>query len=250
MTEIHTSTEIATETLREAILRGDLKPGEKLYQDQLADMLGLSRTPLRTALTTLAQTGLVVYESNRGFRVREFSHADMIGAFEVRAELEAMACRIAARNMTPASAAELETLVAEGHALLAPGVLLPENLAPYRQMNVTFHEAVMRIAGNVWIRDFVQRLHNVPMASDRIIMWSDYDVINRSHDDHRRIAHALALGQGERAAAIMREHITFALEHLLNHLGQHPEGFMRIPTPPKPTGRRARRKPTQPRIDQ
>lgn len=242
MTETHTNTEIAAERLREVILRGELRPGERLHQDQLAEMLGVSRTPLRTALTALAQSGLVVYESNRGFRVREFSHIDVVGTFEVRAELEATACRIAARNMTGDVVAELEALVAEGDALLSAGTLLPENLGPYRQMNVAFHDTVIRVAANPWIRDFVQRLHNVPMASDRIIMWRDYEVIRRSHDDHHRIARALAMGQGERAAAIMREHVTYALEHLLSHLGQHPEDFMRLPTRSDETPRRKRRK--------
>lgn len=243
MTEAHTSTEIATERLREVILEGGLKPGERLHQDQLAELLGVSRTPLRTALTALTQSGLVVYESNRGFRVREFSISDMMGAFEVRAELEATACRLAADRMTPEVAAELEALVAEGDRLLGPGALLPENLGPYRQMNVRFHEAVMRTSGNSWIPDFVHRLHNVPMASDRIIMWRDHDVIARSHDDHHRIAHALCRGQGNRAAAIMREHIIFALEHLLAHLDQHPEDILRRPTKDakRPTNRSRRR---------
>ncbi|WP_265502560.1 GntR family transcriptional regulator [Paracoccus beibuensis] len=243
MQESHTSTEIATERLRELILEGGIKPGEKLHQDQLAEQLGLSRTPLRTALTTLTQTGLVVYESNRGFRVREFSISDMKGAFEVRAELEATACRLAADNMTPEVGAELLQLVAHGDQLLSPGLLLPENLGPYRQMNVRFHDLIMRTAANPWIVDFVQRLHNVPMASDRIIMWRDHGVIARSHDDHHRIAQALSNAQGTRAAALMREHIIFALEHLLDHLEQHPEDILRRPTKDlgRPTTRNRRK---------
>lgn len=230
LNEAHTSTEVAAEKLREAILSGDLRPGEKLHQDRLAEMLGISRTPLRTALTAMAQTGLVSYESNRGFCVREFSFADVAGAFEVRAELEAMACRLAAANMTEAAERELFELVAEGDRLLSSGSLPPENLVPYRRMNVCFHTAVMTLAANPWVRTFVDSLHNVPMASDRVIMWRDFYVIRRSHDDHHRIARALSQGQGERAAAIMREHITFALEHLRSQLELYPEDFLRVPT--------------------
>lgn len=226
----HTSAEIATQRLREAILRGDLRPGSKLHQDQLAETLQVSRTPLRTALASLSQAGLVAYESNRGFRVREFSYADMIGAFEVRAELEATACRLAARHVTPEILLELNSLVAEGERALEPGELLPENLVPYRQMNVRFHESLMKAAGNPWIREFVDRLHNVPMASDRIIMWQDFNVISRSHDDHHRIVNALARGEGERAAAIMREHIIFSLEHLLDQLGVQREDYVQMST--------------------
>ncbi len=241
MSDLHTSTEVAIERMREAILSGDLRPGEKLHQDKLAEMLGISRTPLRTALTALAQSGLVSYESNRGFYVREFSFADVAGAFQVRAELEATACKLAASNMSEAAERNLFELVEEGDRLLSSDSLPPENLVPYRRMNVCFHTAIMNLAANPWIRTFVESLHNVPLASDRVIMWRDFYVIRRSHDDHHRIARALSMGQGERAAAIMREHITFALEHLHTQLEQFPGDFLRVPTvDPRPKRARAR----------
>ena len=240
MPEPHTSFELTVERIREAILSGELLPGEKLHQDRLADMLGISRTPLRAALTSLAQTGLVSYETNRGFYVRGFSHADVAAAFAVRANLEALACRLAAPNVTPADVVEFDELVAEGDRLLAGGNLHAEDLAAYRKMNVTFHTKIMGLANNSWIKDFVKSLHNVPMASDRVIMWREYPVILRSHDDHRRIARALARGDGPRAAAIMQEHITFALEHLNAQLELHPEDFLRMPVPEKPLKPRSR----------
>jgi GntR family transcriptional regulator of vanillate catabolism len=241
--ELHTSTELATERLREAILTGELPAGEKLHQDRLAEMLGISRTPLRTALTSLAQTGLVSYATNRGFYVREFSFSDVTSAFVVRAELEALACRLAAPNMTDETRALLFDLVAEGDRLLAPGELLAENLADYRRMNVTFHSTVIALSCNPWIATFVGSLHNVPAASDRVIMWRDFPVIHRSHDDHHRIARSLANGDGERAAAIMHEHITFAREHLRSQFELYPDDFLRMPAAEKaPKARRATRK--------
>lgn len=241
--EQHTSTELATERLREAILSGELPAGEKLHQDRLAEMLGISRTPLRTALTSLAQTGLVSYATNRGFYVREFSFSDVTSAFVVRAELEALACRLAAPNMTDETRTLLFDLVAEGDRLLAPGKLLPENLAPYRRMNVAFHSTVIALSRNAWITTFVESLHNVPAASDRVIMWRDYPVIHRSHDDHHRIARSLSNGDGERAAAIMHEHITFAREHLRSQFELYPDDFLRMPAAEKdPKARRATRK--------
>ena len=123
LTETHTSMELAVEKLREAILSGTLLPGDKLHQDRLAEMLGISRTPLRAALTSLTQAGLVTYESNRGFAVREFSLDEVAGAFAVRAELEAMACRLAAANMTEEDARHLAGLVNDGDRLLETGEL-------------------------------------------------------------------------------------------------------------------------------
>jgi GntR family transcriptional regulator, vanillate catabolism transcriptional regulator len=232
--DVHTPTETATERLREAILSGEFLPGDKLHQDRLAELFGMSRTPLRTALTTLAQTGLVSYATNRGFYVREFSFAEVAGAFAVRANLEAMACRLAASNINGEARQTLFDLVAEGDRLLASGALLPENLGDYRRMNVGFHTAIMTLANNPWIVSFVESLHNVPAASDRVIMWRDFRVIVRSHDDHHRIARALSQGQGERAAAIMHEHITFALEHLHSQLELYPQDFLRMPAAEKP----------------
>ncbi len=228
MTDNHTSAEMVGERLREVILRGELHPGEKLHQNRLAEQLGVSRTPLRTALAALANSGLVVYESNCGYRVREFSPEQIRGAFIVRAELEALACMLAAPNMTEALSKQLFDLVAEGDRLLADGHLLEESHAPYREMNVRFHKLIQTIAGNPWIADFVARLHNVPLTSDRIILWEHWKIIHRSHDDHRRIAEALSHGNGMRAGAIMREHVLFAMDYLLSQLNSQPEGTLRI----------------------
>lgn len=232
--ETQTSTEVAAARIREAILSGELLPGERLHQDRLADMLGISRTPLRAALTTLSQTGLVSYASNRGFYVREFSISEVSGAFAIRAELEAMACRLAATQITGKDSEYLLQLAAEGDRLLQPGALLPENLPAYRQMNVSFHTTIMTLSGNPWITTLVENLQNVPIASDRVIVWRDYDVIKRSHDDHHRIARALSNRQAERAASIMREHITFAHEHLQAQLALNPQDFLRVPVAEKP----------------
>lgn len=244
----HTSSEHVLARLREVILRGELLPGEKLHQDRLADTLGVSRTPLRTALTALTQSGLVVYEANRGFRVREFSFDEMLAAFRVRAELEALACKLAAPRISDADLAFLTHLVALGDSLIEGGALRAEALPEYRQMNVDFHTTILRASGNEWIQTFIDQLHNVPLASDRVIMWHDYDVIARSHDDHRRIAKALAARDGTRAAGIMYEHIAFAADHLTDHLKQRPEDFMRVPSgsasdqDPKSRGKTRRKK--------
>lgn len=225
--DIQTATETATERVREAILRGEIAPGSRLHQVSLAEHLGISRTPLRAALVALTHTGLVTYESNRGYRVREFSPDQIRDSFRIRAELEAIACKFAASRIKDSEIAELHALVALGDELLAGGVLKPENHAPYRDMNVRFHRAIQEAADSPWIMDFVDRVHSVPLSSDRIILWQDWTVIHRSHDDHHRIANALAARDGERAAALMREHIMFAQEYLLDEMKQAPDVYAR-----------------------
>lgn len=217
----------ATNALREMILSGALRPGERVHQDHLAELLGLSRTPLRTALATLANDGLLDYESNRGYRVREFSVDTIRSVFEIRSVLEAQACRIAARiGCSDGMLDELDALLQTGDDILASGKLDPAALPAWRRMNVMFHDAIMRETSNPLLGEFVARTHNVPMVSDRVILWDDYTIIHRSHDDHHRIARALRAGEGERAAAVMNEHVNFAGDLLIERLRQDPEGAL------------------------
>jgi len=239
-----TSADHAVTSIRELILEGSLAPGTPLRQDELARQLGVSRTPLRTALAALSRDGLVEYSANRGYRVRSFAIEDIRSAFEVRSTLEALACRIAGRiGLSPRALETLGAAVAEGDRILSSGRLEPARLAAYRRMNVTIHSTIIEAAENPWLKDFVSRTHDVPMASDRIILWEDYDIILRSHDDHHRILHALRQGDGERAGRLMQEHVIFAGEVLMGHLAAQRDepfqqgqavGFSSSPKDPQP----------------
>lgn len=213
-----TSTQSTAEILRERILEGSFPPGTILRQDALAQLLGVSRTPLRTALAELARDGLVTYEANRGYTVRGFDVNDIRAAFEVRANLEGLACRLAAPRITGEQLDRLQRCVTEGDVILSKGVLDPDDLAPYRRLNVEFHETIIAASANPWIADFVGRTHNVPLASDRVFHWEDHAIIFRSHNDHHRILKALRDGQAMRAEALMWEHVTNAGDVLVEHV--------------------------------
>ena len=203
MTDTPTSAECAVSRLREAIMTGALRPGERLNQSQLAERFGISRTPLRTALTALAQSGLVDYESNKGFRVRSHSSAQIRAAFILRAELEALACTLATPRLDAQGLRLLQDLLDQGDELTSGAGLAAGNLEPYRAMNVGFHGTILQAADNQWLRDAIENLFNIPMLSDRVILWEDQDIIRRSHDDHHRIVRAFRQRDGARAAAIM-----------------------------------------------
>src|SRR5689334_22205026 len=94
--------------LREMILRGELSPGQRVAEAPLAEMLGISRTPVRQALPVLAREGLLTEHSTRGFVVRGFSVADILDAIDLRGLIEGMAARRVAEN--GASAEFLNTL--------------------------------------------------------------------------------------------------------------------------------------------
>ena len=228
---MRTRSQDITEILRQQILAGGYLPGERLEEIPLAEALGVSRTPVRAALTLLAQEGLIDYQPKRGYQVHGFSPEEIFAAYEVRAAIEGLACRLAAeRGIDAESAAALELCVTQGDAILAGGSLEPDDLIPYQAMNVVFHDRIIALSGNPWARRFVEQTHAIPLVSDRIILWHDYPVILRSHDDHHRILAAIKRRQAARAEELMREHVTFAGEFLR-------ENFHRLvrQEKPKPT---------------
>lgn len=223
----------ATALLRERLLNGEFGPGVRLQQVPLAATLGISRTPLREALLTLAREGLLSYEPNRGYAVRAFGASDIDQAYQVRAQLEAFACHLCARQGLPEGAqGTLADCLQRGDAILAAGELRPDDLPAYRAMNVAFHEAILDGARNRFVSDFVRQTQNVPLASDRVFVWEDHALISRSHDDHHRIFCAIRDRDAARAEALMREHVIFAGQVLISSMaGRFPAALGSTPGP-------------------
>jgi len=212
----------AAALLRERLLNGEFMPGVRLQQIPLAATLGISRTPLREALLTLAREGLLSYEPNRGYAVRAFGAPDIEQAYQVRAQLEAFACHLCARQGLPEIALEVLTdCLARGDKILTSGQLSPDDLPDYRAMNVTFHEAILEGARNRFVSDFVRQTQNLPFASDRVFVWENHAVISRSHDDHHRIFRAIRDRDAARAEALMREHVINAGQVLILSMTEH-----------------------------
>lgn len=210
MSKMTSAVEVA-DLLRERILSGEIPPGRRLQQIPLSEELAVSRTPLREALALLARDGLLDYEPNRGYAVREFRLTDVLHAFEARGRLEALAASLCARNGLQDTVLDrLSAALADGDRILSKGVLDPSDLPSYRAMNVVFHETILEQSGNRWVMDFVRQCQNVPLASNRVFIWDDFGTIKRSHDDHHRILVAIRERDSERADYIMREHILYA----------------------------------------
>jgi len=208
---MRTLSQDVTETLRNWILHGQIQPGERLEEIPLAERLGVSRTPVRAALSTLASEGLINHQPKRGYLVRGFDVDEIAAAYDVRAVLEGLACRNAAtRGLTDDQSGRLLDALAEGDRILARGELRPEDHAPYQQMNVTIHDTLLHAAGNPWVTRFAEQAQNIPFASDRIIRWDDHAIILRSHGDHHRIIEAIIARDCVRAEQLMREHVYYA----------------------------------------
>ena len=208
-----------TDKLRQRILSAHYAPGHRLEEIPLSQEWGVSRTPVRAALAALVNTGLLDYQPKRGYEVSHFNEKIILDAYEVRATLEGMACRKATENgLSKEQLTHLQRQLEIGDQILGSGLLAEAEIEPYQSMNVEFHQTIIDVADSSWISRFIRETHEIPLVSQRTILWHDHAVIFRSHDDHHRILDAIRLGQQTRADELMREHIYFAGMFMLKNL--------------------------------
>ena len=216
---VQTRAQNVTERLREAILAGHFTPNEKLQEVSLSEMLDVSRTPIRAALHGLSAEGLLEYEPNRGYSVRRLDTEELIAIFDIRGALEGLAARFAAERGLSAQAQQTYRIaLADGDLILNKGRLVKGDLSAFREVNVRIHNTIIQASGNRMIGDMIRICRNVPMSSDRNILWNDYRWILRSHDDHHRIFDAMLNREAARAEQLMREHVHTVKVHLKRQL--------------------------------
>lgn len=222
MVSVRTRSQSVADDLRELVIQGEFQPGEHVQEQPVAERLGVSRTPVRAALTSLAGEGYLVYHPNRGYFVRRFDLQEIMDAYEVRAALEALAARRAAqRGLASEDRARFEAALAEGDRILAKPAFDLEDLSPYRAMNVSVHGTIIRAARCSRLETAIAAEQKIPLVSDRVILWQDLDILRRSHDDHHRAFQAIVEREPWRAEAVMREHVYFAGLNLRRHLRQY-----------------------------
>lgn len=195
--------------LRDLILGGQYAPGEKLGEVELADALGVSRTPVRDALRRLESEGLVEIAANRGARVVEYPRADLETIFELRARIEGLAARQAAMTATEEDVARLHevALAIEEHAERR------ELDAVYR-LNADFHQSLVRLGGSAVLAQSISSLVHSPVLL-RTYSAFDAEAMRRSVNHHIEIAAAVRAGDPDWAEAVMRAHLFSARASLL-----------------------------------
>lgn len=199
--------------LREMILRGDFAPEARLQEIQLANLMDVSRTPIREALRMLAKEGLLNYEPNKGYQVRKFSLDDILAAFRVRAVLEGLGCRlIAEKGMSEHLNTQLKQALVLGDTLLQPATISEAFFNDWRAMNRDFHVAILLETQNDLLIRFARDARTIPIVFNGSFQWYTLEDFRRSNDHHHVIYDAMKQGQGERADMFMREHIYHASE--------------------------------------
>ena len=215
-----TRSQSVTDALREAILNGEFAPGERVQEVPLSERLRVSRTPVRAALQSLAAAGMLEYSANRGYSVRRLRRSELLSIFDIRGVLEGLACRLVAEQGLGADDRALfEQALEDGDRLLAEPRLGQREREAYRKVNVTIHETIIRAAGSRMIGEMIQMCHNVPMSSNRNIVWSNSRSLTLRHDDHHRIFGAIMRREGFRAEQLMREHVYCVKVQIEQRLG-------------------------------
>lgn len=192
---------MATDALRERILRGIYPDGEPLRQDTLADDLGVSRIPIREALRQLEAEGLVTFNPHRGAVVSSLSLDEIEELFELRAEIECDLVRRAVPNTTPEQLARVMELIDDFEEALRSG-----DIARWGPLNWHFHAALYAPANRNVTMGVLQKLHQ---HSDRYVR---VQVLHgpggaTTNDEHRAIAAAVEAKDITRATQLMRDHV-------------------------------------------
>lgn len=222
--------------LRSLILSGEFEPGTRLAEQPLAERLGASRTPVRAALVTLEQEGLIELNATGGYLVRPFTPQEVGDAIAVRGLLEGMAARLVAEHgVSRQLLGDLQACLDEGDRLLASNPLTLESYAVYATMNDRFHDLILVASGNRALQRAVALNNRLPFAPASAMLPMqgavalDRDWMRYAHRQHHMLADALRRGQGARAQALAQEHTEVAQENMRLALERRTETELTLP---------------------
>ncbi|MFZ0543908.1 MAG: GntR family transcriptional regulator [Candidatus Promineifilaceae bacterium] len=200
-------------SLREQILAGDLPPGERLVELALVEKLGMSRTPIRAALTQLAEEGLLEKISGGGYAVREFTLRDIEDAIEARGTVEGLAVRLAAeRGVNPTELARTKECLIQFDKLLEKTNFDSEDFERYFELNGFFHNQLMVLADSFIIEHLQRRVIVLPFAAPNSFVMAQSEIGNAwkvflvAVEQHKAMINAIENREGTRAESIAREH--------------------------------------------
>ena len=206
-----------TSKLREVILKGEFKEGERLIQEEWAAKLGVSRMPIRDALKQLEVEGLVRIEPRRGAIVTPISSEDINEIYELRALLEGEAVVQSMPNLTEEDLQELEHLYRKMTALKNS----EKDMEEYTKLNKKFHEVLL--SGCKWrrIQQMIDTLwKGIPQYTPSLI----FDDLQEKHEEHRAMIDFIKRKDAEQLRKMMRKHILRTKDNLLKVMDKSKDG--------------------------
>lgn len=200
--------------LRERILTGRLKPGDRLVERELAEDLGVSRVPVREAIRSLEAEGFLVVQSPRRIVVRQLAKADVEELFDVREALEGLAAGLAAERAGKAGLRALERLLADAARATQSG-----DPARITKLNTRFHDEIVALSGNGLLWEILR-----PLEGRLRWLTSQNEHWGELLDEHRRLYDAIASGDADSARAHAVEHVRVNREVTLRALFPEDDG--------------------------
>lgn len=213
---MQTVTEQVIHAIREKILNNEYWAGQHLQEVSLASTLNVSRTPIRDALRVLANEGLLEYSPNRGYVVRDVDLRDVLDAYDVRATLEGMACRLAAEHgLSDEDLERFQDVMARADRLFETTRWRKKEMDAWRSINDDFHDALLLASRNRQLKAalrqamFYRRIIANRVDSSSSFYKEIFGKENRqmAQRDHVAILGAIINRQSARAEFLMREHI-------------------------------------------
>ena len=190
------------DSLEQRIVEGELGNGKRLDETELSGFYGVSRTPVREALQRLAESGLAEHLPRRGTFVRSPSLSQLVEMFEVMAELECMAIRLAARRATTN---DIDALEKDNETCRA--AVAANDTKKYYEVNARLHGRIYQMSGNSFLAVEARRLHD-RLRPFRRLQLRVRGRMEESMAEHDIILAALRDGNADRAMETMKKHIT------------------------------------------
>jgi len=212
---VSTASTRAYETVRGLILEGRYRAGDRLKEEELTEICGASRTPVRDALRRLAAEGLVSFTPHQGAQVTEIREDELEEIYALRAMIEGHAAGRAARRMGPDGHKRLRELAAEMEELVeAGGDTLPTRFA---EANSEFHKIILTAAVSPRLSAMAAMVIETPLMLRTFVRYSQAE-IQRSLRHHRELISALEAGDSDWAISVMHSHV-YAASHVVGRAG-------------------------------
>ena len=193
--------DVVFNTLRQAILRGELKPGERLMEIQLANKLGVSRTPVREAIRKLELEGLVLMIPRKGAEVADISEKSLKDVLEVREALEELAARLACDKITKEGINRLKEAAQDFRSALKSN-----DITQMAEADVRFHDVICNATENQKLGQLLNNLRE-QMYRYRIEYLKDQQVYEKLLSEHDEIIRHIEKGEKDEAARVVSRHI-------------------------------------------
>ncbi len=193
--------EIVYEELKRQILTGRVTPGMRMMEVELAEEMGVSRTPVREAIRKLEKEGLVTIEPRRGAYASEISVKDMVDVLEVREDLEGFAAFLAASNITSSEVAELEVIMENYSDAVRNDDT--EKMIAYDEM---FHKKIVAATGNKTLMQLSEIVQELALRF-RYLYYDHFSRYVNMPIEHKKIIDAISTGDGELARRSANDHV-------------------------------------------